>query len=75
MARERVVYINGDIVPESQAKIPIRDQGFVYGDAVFDTTRTFGGKIFKLKNTWTGFICPSSTCGSTPDSPRSGWQS
>ena len=49
MARERVVYINGDIVPESQAKIPIRDQGFIYGDAVFDTTRTFGGKIFKLK--------------------------
>ncbi len=47
--QERVVYINGEIVPESQAKVSIRDRGFVYGDAVFDTTRTFGGRIFKLK--------------------------
>ena len=28
--------------------IPFRDRGFVLGDAVFDTARTFGGKIFKL---------------------------
>jgi branched-chain amino acid aminotransferase len=49
MAQERVVYINGEIVPESQAKVSIHDRGFVLGDAVFDTTRTFGGRIFKLK--------------------------
>ena len=48
MADERVAYINGKIVPESQAVVSIRDRGFVQGDAVFDTTRTFGGKIFKL---------------------------
>ena len=49
MDGERVVYMSGEIVPESEAKISIRDRGFVYGDAVFDTTRTFGGKIFKLQ--------------------------
>ena len=49
MAQERVVYINGEIVPESEAKVSFRDQGFVTGDAVFDATRTFGGMIFKLK--------------------------
>ncbi len=48
MATERVVYIDGEIVPESQGKISFRDQGFTHGDAVFDTTRTFGGRIFKL---------------------------
>lgn len=48
MAQERVVYINGEIVPESEAKVSFRDQGFVTGDAVFDATRTFGGEIFKL---------------------------
>ena len=36
-------------MPESQANVSIRDAGFLKGDAVFDTTRTFGGKIFKLK--------------------------
>ncbi|MDA1347317.1 MAG: aminotransferase class IV [Chloroflexi bacterium] len=48
MTQERVAYFNGDIVPESQARVSIRDAGFLLGDAVFDTTRTFGGRIFKL---------------------------
>lgn len=46
--QERVVYLNGNIVPESQARISFRDLGFLHGDAVFDTTRTFDGKIFKI---------------------------
>ena len=44
----RVAYFNGEIVPESQALVPFRDRGFKYGDAVFDMTRTFGHRIFKL---------------------------
>ncbi len=46
---ERVAYFNGNIVPESQVLIPFRDRSFKYGDGVFDMTRTFGGRIFKLK--------------------------
>lgn len=48
-ARERVVYLNGRIIPESQASISIRDRGFLAGDAVFDTERTFNGQVFKLR--------------------------
>ena len=48
MADERVAYVNGKIVPESEAVISIRDRGFLQGDAVFDTTRTFGHRIFRL---------------------------
>ena len=48
MAGERVVYINGKTVPESEAKVSIHDRGFLLGDAVFDTTRTFGHRVFKL---------------------------
>ena len=48
MVQERVVYLNGEIIPASQAKISIHDYGFLRGDAVFDTTRTFGRQIFKL---------------------------
>lgn len=46
---ERLVYLNGSILPESRALISFRDAGFVYGDAVFDTARTFNGRLFKLK--------------------------
>src|SRR5215510_6500379 len=45
---ERIAYFNGRYVPESQVLIPFRDRGFKYGDAVFDTTRTFGHRVFKL---------------------------
>jgi branched-chain amino acid aminotransferase len=47
--KERVAYVNGTIVPESQAAVSINDLGFLYGDAVFDTTRTFNRRIFKLQ--------------------------
>ena len=45
---DRIAYHNGRFVPERDVLVPFRDRGFKYGDAVFDTTRTFGGKIFKL---------------------------
>ena len=48
MANERVAYVNGQVVPESEAVISIKDRGFLQGDAVFDTTRTFGHRIFRL---------------------------
>ncbi len=46
---QRTVYLNGLYIPENEALLPFRDRGVKYGDAVFDTTRTFGHKIFKLR--------------------------
>ncbi len=45
---ERVVCVNGEMVPESQAVISYRDRGFRHGDAAFDTLRTFRHEIFLL---------------------------
>ena len=56
MAQERVAYINGEILPESEVKIPFRDRGFTAGDTVYDTARTFSKKIFQAaRNTSTDF--------------------
>jgi branched-chain amino acid aminotransferase len=49
LANERIAYHNGEYLPESRVLLPFRDRGFVYGDAVFDTTRTFGHRLFKVK--------------------------
>jgi branched-subunit amino acid aminotransferase/4-amino-4-deoxychorismate lyase len=43
-----VVYVNGEYVPRDQARISIFDVGFLRGDAVFDTTSAWNGRIFKL---------------------------
>lgn len=48
MSENWVVWFNGRIVRETEARVPFRDRGFKYGDAAFDTTRTFGHRIFKL---------------------------
>ena len=47
-ARERIAYFNGRYLPEPEVRVPFRDRGFKYGDAVFDTTSAWNGRIFKL---------------------------
>jgi branched-chain amino acid aminotransferase len=49
LGNERVASFNGKIVRESEVLIPFRDQGFLRGDAVFDMTRTFNGKAFRIE--------------------------
>ena len=49
MPKELLVYINGEFVPESEAKISIFDHGFLYGDGVFEGIRAYNGRVFKLK--------------------------
>jgi len=46
---ERKVYFNGDFIPESQAKISIYDSALMFGDMIFEMTRSFNKEQFKLK--------------------------
>lgn len=45
----RVVYLNGEFVPEPEAKISIYDSALMFGDMVFEMTRSFNKKQFKLR--------------------------
>jgi branched-chain amino acid aminotransferase len=45
---EPVIYVNGEFVPESQARISVMDHAVLYGDGVFDTVVAWNGRIFKL---------------------------
>ena len=46
---QRLVYFNGEYIPESQAKVSIYDSSLMFGDMVFEMTRSFNKKQFKLK--------------------------
>ena len=48
-ANERVVWMNGDFIPESKALVPFRERSFIFGDGAFDMTRTFNHRIFRLE--------------------------
>lgn len=43
------VFLNGRIVPEKDAKIAVSDHGFLYADGVYETLRTFNGKIWQVR--------------------------
>lgn len=44
-----MVYLNGKVVPSSEAVVSIYDHGFLYGDGVFEGIRVYNRKVFKLK--------------------------
>lgn len=46
---EQIVYLNGTLVPRSQAKISPFDLGFLYGYGLFETMRAYSGHIFRLQ--------------------------
>ncbi|HEX3951960.1 MAG TPA: hypothetical protein VHW90_00210 [Stellaceae bacterium] len=39
---ERVVFLNGDFVPESKATVSVFDRSFMAGDGIYDVARSFG---------------------------------
>lgn len=47
--KELMVYMNGKFVPQSEAKISIYDSALMFGDMVFEMTRSFNKTQFKLR--------------------------
>jgi branched-chain amino acid aminotransferase len=46
---ERIVYFNGKFIPEADAKVSIYDSALMFGDMVFEMTRSFNGTQWKLR--------------------------
>ncbi|XXT40612.1 aminotransferase class IV [Sorangium sp. So ce513] len=44
----RLVSIDGVVFPPEEARVSVYDRGFLYGDSVFETIRTYGGEPFAL---------------------------
>jgi branched-subunit amino acid aminotransferase/4-amino-4-deoxychorismate lyase len=43
-----IAYIHGDIVPLSEARIPLMDQGFLRSDLTYDVPAVWDGRFFRL---------------------------
>ena len=44
---EVVYHVDGVLVPAAEATVSVRDRGFMYGDAAFETLRVYGGTPFR----------------------------
>jgi len=41
----RTVYLNGDYLPETEARVSVFDRGFLMADGVYEVTSVLGGKL------------------------------
>lgn len=46
---ELTIFMNGELIPASQAKVSVFDHGFLYGDGIFEGIRSYAGRVFKLE--------------------------
>ena len=44
---DSVVYLNGEFLPRSEARLSVDDRGFFFGDGVYEVTRSVDGKLFE----------------------------
>ncbi|MFZ6816383.1 D-amino acid aminotransferase [Undibacterium sp. Rencai35W] len=42
-----LVYLNGSLTPLSDAKIPVLDRGFIFGDGIYEVIPVYGRKMFR----------------------------
>lgn len=43
----RIVYLNGDYVPEQDARVSVFDRGFLFADAVYEVTAVLNGRLLE----------------------------
>ncbi len=43
-----IIYLNGEFVDETEAKVSVFDHGLLYGDGIFEGIRAYHGRVFKL---------------------------
>ena len=41
-----IFYVDGRFVPEEEAVVSVLDRSFLYGDGLFETVRSYGGRLF-----------------------------
>ncbi|MGR9116763.1 MAG: D-amino acid aminotransferase [Gammaproteobacteria bacterium] len=45
----KTVYLNGQYLPLSDAKISVLDRGFLFGDGIYEVIPAYGGRLFRLQ--------------------------
>ncbi|MBD3787258.1 MAG: D-amino-acid transaminase [Sphingomonadales bacterium] len=69
----RIVYVNGQYLPEEEATVSIFDRGFVMGDAVYEVTSVLEGKILEFEGHMTRLARSLSELEMTCDLTRDQW--
>lgn len=45
---EGLAWVEGEVLPMAEARVPVTDRSFLYADSIYDTVRTYGRRPFLL---------------------------
>ena len=45
---DQLCFLNGEFLPLSEARIPVLDRGFIFGDGIYDVAPVYGRKLFRF---------------------------
>jgi len=45
-----IVYLNGEYLPLSEAKVSVLDRGFLFGDGVYEVIPSYSGSLFRIQD-------------------------
>jgi D-alanine transaminase len=43
-----IVYLNGEYLPATEARVSVNDRGFLFSDGVYEVTPAYGGRLFRM---------------------------
>jgi len=47
MTTQQTVYLNGEFMPIEQARVPVLDRGFIFGDGIYEVVPAYAGRLFR----------------------------
>ena len=47
---DSLVYLNGEMTPLSEARIPVLDRGFIFGDGVYEVIPIYQRRMFRAQH-------------------------
>lgn len=53
MSDSQIVYLNGDFMPIEEARVPVLDRGFIFGDGVYEVVPVYGRQPFRWSQHYT----------------------
>ena len=45
MSQPRIVYLNGEFLPLTEARVPVMDRGFLFADGIYEVSAVLGGRL------------------------------
>ena len=54
-----IVYLNGEFMPLEDARIPVLDRGFIFGDGVYEVVPVYSRRPFRMESIMLSMSVPS----------------